>query len=40
MTRDDKLKNLLSGKLDAFATGPQEVDISGSISPIAKIKVI
>jgi len=40
MTRDDKLKNLLSGKTDAFATGPQEVDISGSISPIAKIKVI
>ncbi|MDQ7009167.1 MAG: cell division protein FtsZ [Candidatus Gracilibacteria bacterium] len=40
MTRDDKLKNLLSGKTDAFASGPQEIDISGSISPIAKIKVI
>ena len=40
MTRDDKLKNLLSGKTDSFASGPQEVDISGSISPIAKIKVI
>ncbi len=40
MTRDDKLKNLLSGKWDMFTSGPQEVDISGSISPIAKIKVI
>lgn len=40
MTRDDKLKNLLSGKTDAFSSGPQEIDISGSISPIAKIKVI
>jgi len=40
MTRDDKLKNLLSGKMDAFTSGPQEVDISNSISPIAKIKVI
>ena len=40
MTRDDKLKNLLSGKWDMFTSGPQEVDISGTISPIAKIKVI
>jgi len=40
MTRDDKLKNLLSGKIDTFTTGPQEIDLSGSISPIAKIKVI
>ena len=40
MTRDDKLKNLLSGKVDAFTSGPQEIDISGSISPIAKIKVV
>ena len=40
MTRDDKLKNLLSGKVDAFTSGPQEVDISGTISPIAKIKVV
>ncbi|MCD5380812.1 cell division protein FtsZ [Candidatus Gracilibacteria bacterium] len=41
MTRDDTLKNLLSGKQPAAKTaGPEEVDLSGTISPIAKIKVI
>ncbi len=40
MTRDDRLKNLLSGKKPVMNSWPQEVDISGSISPIAKIKVI
>ena len=43
MTRDDRLKNLLSGNMSAITkanTWPEEVDISNSISPIAKIKVI
>jgi len=41
MTRDDTLKNLLSGKQNPVTkTGPEEVDLSGTISPIAKIKVI
>lgn len=41
MTRDDTLKNLLSGKQPVSNTsGPEEVDLSGTISPIAKIKVI
>ncbi len=41
MTRDDTLKNLLSGKQPAAKTvWPEEVDLSGTISPIAKIKVI
>jgi len=41
MTRDDTLKNLLSGKQPVAKTAwPEEIDISGSISPIAKIKVI
>lgn len=39
MTREDKLKNLLSGK-SVPSAGPQEVNISGSISPVAKIKVV
>lgn len=40
MTRDDKLKNLLSWKKVAPMAWPEEVDISWTISPIAKIKVI
>ena len=43
MTRDDRLKNLLSGNMSAITktnTWPEEIDISNSISPIAKIKVI
>lgn len=38
-TREDKLKNLLSGKTEE-KSGPQEVNLSQSISPVAKIKVI
>lgn len=37
-TREDKLKNLLSGKGEP--AGPQEVNLSQTISPVAKIKVI
>ena len=41
MTRDDKLKSLLSSKSKKSATtGPEEVRISGNISPVAKIKVV
>ena len=38
--RDDKLKNLLSGKGNAFSTWVEEVNLSWSISPVARIKVI
>lgn len=37
--REDKLKSLLSGKPTRDA-GPEEVNISSSISPVAKIKVV
>ena len=40
MTRDDTLKNLLSGNVKQKPQGPQEVDLSNTMSPIAKIKVI
>lgn len=41
MTRDDRLKSLLSSKRTAGITsGPEEVNISKSISPVANIKVI
>ena len=43
MTRDDKLKKLLSNSVSPISrtnSWPEEVDISNSISPIAKIKVI
>jgi cell division protein FtsZ len=41
MTRDNRLKDLLWGKSEAsISWGPQEIDLSGSISPIAKIKVV
>lgn len=38
--KDDKLKSMLSGKAPSLSTGPQEVSISNSISPIAKITVV
>lgn len=39
--RDDKLKSLLSGKaIKTVTTGPEEVKLSDSISPVANIKVI
>ncbi len=38
--KDDKLKSMLSGKAPSFSTWPQEVSISNSISPIAKITVV
>ena len=38
--REDKLKNLLSWKVDRVSTGPEEIDMSGHISPAAKIKVV
>jgi len=37
--REDKLKSLLSGTASK-STGPEEVNLSGTISPVAKIKVI
>jgi hypothetical protein len=37
--REDKLKNLLSGKAEK-SSGPEEVSLAGNISPVAKIKVI
>lgn len=37
--RDDKLKSLLS-KTPKVETGPEEVRLSDSISPVANIKVI
>ena len=37
--REDKLKSLLSGGASK-TTGPEEVNLSGTISPVAKIKVI
>lgn len=41
MRREDKLKNLLSAKPQRpLQTGPEEVRLSGSISPVANIKVI
>jgi len=38
--REDKLKNLLSGSGSNETTGPEEVNIAASISPVAKIKVV
>ena len=42
--RDDKLKNLLSGGGRGFtvskSAGPEEVNISGDISTVAKIIVV
>ena len=40
--RDDKLKSLLSSKMPKPTTsnGPEEVQLSGSISPVASIKVV
>jgi hypothetical protein len=38
--REDKLKNLLSGSSSNESTGPEEVNIAASISPVAKIKVV
>lgn len=39
--RDDRLKSLLSSKhTRVHATGPEEVQLSGSISPVANIKVV
>ena len=38
--RDDKLKSLLSSKPKQVSSGPEEVQLSGAISPVANIKVI
>jgi len=39
--RDDKLKSLLSSKgPKQTSRGPEEVQLSGSISPVANIKVV
>lgn len=38
--REDKLKSLLSGSAPVESTGPEEVNIASSISPVAKIKVV
>ena len=38
--REDKLKNLLSWKWTGQKSWPEEINISNSISPVAKIKVI
>ncbi|QFR39556.1 cell division protein FtsZ [Candidatus Gracilibacteria bacterium 28_42_T64] len=38
--REDKLKSLLSGGSIVAPTGPEEVNIGNSISPVAKIKVV
>ena len=38
--REDKLKNLLSGSWTTASTGPEEINIASSISPVAKIKVV
>lgn len=38
--RDDKLKSLLSSRSPKPVSGPEEVNLSGSISPVANIKVI
>lgn len=38
--RDDKLKSLLSSKPKQASSGPEEVQLSGAISPVANIKVI
>jgi len=38
--REDKLKKLLSWKGEDNTTGPQEVNLNGGISPVAKIKVV
>jgi cell division protein FtsZ len=38
--REDKLKSLLSGSAPVESTGPEEVNISASISPVAKITVV
>jgi hypothetical protein len=37
--REDKLKSLLSGGASQ-SSGPEEVNLAGTISPVAKIKVI
>ena len=36
--REDKLRSLLGGSTEQ--TGPEEVNIAGGISPVAKIKVV
>ncbi len=38
--REDKLKDLLSGKVKEPSSWPQEVSLKNSISPVAKIKVV
>jgi hypothetical protein len=38
--RDDKLKSLLSSKMPKPQSGPEEVKLSGNISPVASIKVV
>ncbi len=38
--REDKLKNLLGGNMWDSLSGPQEVKLSGGISPVARIKVV
>ena len=38
--REDKLKSLLSGAASNNSAGPEEVNLAGTISPVAKIKVI
>ena len=38
--REDKLKSLLGSKSPADESGPQEVNLWASISPVAKIKVV
>jgi hypothetical protein len=39
--REDKLKNLLGVNKDSSAfAGPEEINISAGISPVAKIKVV
>jgi len=39
--REDKLKNLLSTNKEVVnSTGPEEININSSISPVAKIKVV
>ena len=38
--REDRLKNLLSGNVSPASKWVEEVSLSGSISPVAKIKVV
>ncbi len=40
LKRDDRLKSLLSSKTPKDQAGPEEVKLSGAISPVANIKVI